>query len=398
MSARVGVVWDRALSGYDLGPTHPLAPIRAELAMRLSHDFGLLSHMNVELLGPVEPVERAVLERVHGSGYIDAVVAASRDASHVDLDHGLGTTDTPVFRDMHRESSRIVGATLLAARALHSGTHEHVVNLAGGHHHAMPDSAEGFCVYNDIGVSIQWLLDAGYERIAYLDLDVHHGDGVQAMFWDDPRVLTVSIHESPKTLFPGTGFPSETGGAHAQGSAANIALPPGTGDQGWLRAFSAVVPQLLEAFGPQILVTQQGADAHLLDPLAHLAMSIDGQRLSYALVHRWAHQYADGRWLAVGGGGYAWVDVVPRAWTHLMAEITGRPIDPAAELPEPYCAHVESTLHRASPKQMTDGHTPWARPFELGFDPQDQVDQAILATRRAVFPAWGLLAEPVDWF
>jgi len=398
MSTRVGVVWDDALSGYDLGPSHPLAPMRAQLAMRLSKEFGLFAHANVALLGDVQPASRDLLERVHTAEYVDAVLAVSSDGDSIDLEHGLGTTDVPVFPDMHRESARVVGATLMGAKAVHSGEFEHVVSLSGGHHHAMPAAAEGFCVYNDLGVAIQWLLDAGYERIAYLDLDVHHGDGVQAMFWDEPRVVTISLHESPLTLFPGSGFPSETGGPHAEGTAVNVALPAGTGDQGWLRAFSGIVPDILEAFGPQILVTQQGADAHLLDPLAHLTMSIDGQRMSYELVHRWAHQFADGRLLAVGGGGYACPEVVPRAWTHLIAEVTGHPVDPASMISEDYCAFVQSALHRPSPERMTDGHTPWARPFALGFDPEDQVDQAILATRKAVYPAWGLLTEPVDWF
>jgi acetoin utilization protein AcuC len=262
----------------------------------------------------------------------------------------------------------------------------------------MPDAAEGFCVYNDIGVAIQWLLDQGYERIAYLDLDVHHGDGVQAMFWDDPRVVTISLHESPKTLFPGSGYPTESGGPKAPGTAINVALPAGTGDQGWLRAFSAIVPAILEEFSPQIIVSQHGTDAHRVDPLAHLMMSLDGQRMSYELVHRWAHTFAGGKWLAVGGGGYAWVEVVPRAWTHLVGELTGHPIAPEAILPKTYCEFVQENVGQLSPGSMTDGQTPWARPFDSGFDPDDHLDQAVIATRRAVFPSWGLVVEPADWF
>ena len=398
MSARVGVVWDDALSGYDLGPAHPLAPMRAQLAMRLAHELGVFAHDNVRLLGPVEPVARELLERVHTKEYVDAVVAASDDLSTIDLEHGLGTPDVPVFADMHRESARVVGATLLGAQSVHGGEFDHDASLSGGHHHAMPSTAEGFCVYNDIGVAVQWLLDVGYERIAYIDLDVHHGDGVQTMFWDDPRVVTISLHESPLTLFPGTGFPTEIGGPDAPGSAVNIALPAGTGDQGWLRAFTGIVPEILKAFGPQILVTQQGADAHLLDPLAHLTMSIDGQRISYELVHRWAHEFAGGKWLAVGGGGYACPEVVPRAWALLLAEACGHPVDASVMVPASYCAFVLEALHRPSPERMTDGHTPWPRPFALGLDPEDPVDKAILATRRAVYPAWGLVTEPMDWF
>lgn len=398
MSERVGVVWDDALVGYDFGAGHPMAPVRVQLAMRLAAEFDLFSADNVDVLTPVVPATRAEIERVHTAEYVTAVIAASGDPTLVDAPHGLGSADVPVFAHMHAETARVVGATLAGAKALHAGAHDHVVSLAGGLHHAMPGAAEGFCVYNDLGVAIQWLLDQGYERIAYVDVDVHHGDGVQAMFWDDPRVVTISLHESPRTLFPGSGYPHESGGPHAPGTAINVAIPAGTGDQGWLRAFAAIVPDVLGAFSPQVLVSQQGTDAHLQDPLAHLTMSIDGQRMSYEMLHRWAHRYADGRWLAVGGGGYAWVEVVPRAWTHLIAEVTGHPIDPASPVPEEYLAYVQESLGRSSPGRMTDGHTPWARPFDNGFNPDDALDQAVIATRLAVFPHWGLVVEPTDWF
>ena len=214
-----------------------------------------------------------------------------------------------------------------------SGTSAHGINIAGGLHHAMPDRASGFCVYNDPAMAIAWLLEQGAQRIAYVDVDVHHGDGVQEVFWDDPRVLTISLHETGAALFPGTGFPTEIGGPGAEGSAVNVALPPGTGDAGWLRAFHAIVPPLLKAFEPVVLVSQQGCDSHAEDPLAHLALSVDGQRASYLALHDLAHSCADGRWLATGGGGYALVDVVPRAWTHLLAIASGRPLDPETAVP-----------------------------------------------------------------
>ena len=398
MSDRVGVVWDDALTEYDFGPGHPLAPIRVQLAMKLTADLDLLAHENVELLTPVASATREELERVHTVDYVDAVIKASQDTSIVDHLHGLGTADVPTFPNMHEASARVCGATLGGAKALHRDGFEHVVSLAGGLHHAMPSAAEGFCVYNDIGVAIQWLLDQDYERIAYLDLDVHHGDGVQAMFWDDPRVVTISLHESPKTLFPGSGYPTESGGPNAPGTAINVALPAGTNDQGWLRAFNAIVPNVLEEFAPQILVSQHGADAHRADPLAHLMMSLDGQRMSYELVHRWAHKYAGGKWLAVGGGGYAWVEVVPRAWTHLVGELSGHPVPPETIIPADYLTFVQDNVHQTSPATMTDGNTPWARPFDSGFDPDDHLDQAVMATRRTVFPSWGLVIEPSDWF
>ncbi len=400
MSKRVGVVWDERLSEYDFGPGHPLTPIRVQLAMRLAADFDLLVQPNVQLLSPVDPISMDDLLRVHDGQYVAAVVRASETGFEIgvgDRAWGFGTADVPVFPGMHQASARVAGATLAATQAVHAGSVEHAVNLSGGLHHAMPAAASGFCVYNDVAASITWLLDQGVERIAYVDLDVHHGDGVQAMFWDDPRVLTMSIHESPASLFPGTGWPSEIGGQAALGTAVNIALPAGTGDQGWLRAFRAVVPQLLEAFDPQVVISQHGVDAHADDPLANLNLSIDGQRMSYEAMHRWAHRYAAGRWVAVGGGGYEWLDVVPRAWTHLIAEVGGHPIDPGAELPEAFRSYVEATHGRAAPVRMTDGRTPWPKSFDEGFNPNDEVDQAISLTRELIFPIWGLAPESDNW-
>lgn len=400
MSKRVGVVWDERLAEYDFGAGHPLTPIRLQLAMRLAADFDLLIQPNVQLLTPIEPLPPVDLLRVHDGDYVNAVMRASEIGFCLgasDRKWGFGTADVPVFAGMHEASCRIAGATLAATRAVHAGDVEHAVNLAGGLHHAMPAAASGFCVYNDVAVSIAWLLDQGVERIAYVDLDVHHGDGVQAMFWDDPRVLTISIHESPASLFPGTGWPSEIGGSGALGTAVNIALPAGTGDQGWLRAFHAVVPDLLEAFDPQYLISQHGVDTHAQDPLANLNLSIDCQRMSYEAMHSWAHRYSGGKWVVVGGGGYEWLEVVPRAWTHLIAEVGGHRVDPGAELPEEFRSYVEGTYGRSAPVRMTDGRNPWPRSLAEGYDRGDEVDQSISRTRAAVFPRWGLAADEAGW-
>src|SRR5690348_13135749 len=245
------VVWDRALLGYDLGGEHPFNPVRLELTVRLATELGVLD--GVELLVPTGAGDEELL-RIHAPEYLAAV----REAPLVgwDVGHGLGTADNPVFTDMHDASALVVGSTLLAARKVADGEATRAVNIAGGLHHAMRDQASGFCVYNDCAVAISWLLDHGFERIAYVDVDVHHGDGTQAAFYADPRVLTISLHQNPWTLFPGTGWPSEYGEGAAAGTAVNVALPPGTTDAGWLRAFHAVVPSLLAAFRPQLLVTQ----------------------------------------------------------------------------------------------------------------------------------------------
>jgi acetoin utilization protein AcuC len=307
------------------------------------------------------------------------------------LKHGLGTADDPVFAGMHDASALVAGATLAAARAVWSGATEHGVSIAGGLHHAMRGNASGFCIYNDPAIAIAWLLEQGAERVAYVDIDVHHGDGVQAAFWNDPRVLTISMHENPATLFPGTGRPTETGGPDAEGSAVNIAVPAGTGDAGWLRALHAVVPPLLRQFRPQILVSQHGCDTHWSDPLADLQVSIDAQRAAHALVHQLAHETAGGRWLLTGGGGYQLVQVVPRTWTHLLAEACGQPIEPATPTPALWREYVDWVANEPAPEVMTEGAAAEFRDFDGGYDPADAVDRAIIATRNAVFPLHGLI-------
>jgi acetoin utilization protein AcuC len=276
------------------------------------------------------------------------------------------------------------------ARAVWSGEAAHGVNFTGGLHHAMPGRASGFCVYNDVAVAIRALLDAGAQRVAYVDVDVHHGDGVERIFWDDPRVLTVSLHETGRILFPGTGYPGDIGGPGAEGDAVNVAFPPGTSDGPWLRAFHAVVPPLLRAFEPEILVTQHGCDSHLQDPLAHMALSLDCQVASYRALHDLAHECAGGRWVAVGGGGYELVDVVPRAWSHLVAVAAHHAVDPAAEIPEAWRQYVTQRFGRPGPRRMTDGRDTAYRPWADGHDPEDAVDRAVMATRKAVFPLHGL--------
>jgi acetoin utilization protein AcuC len=381
------VVWSDELAAYDFGPHHPLAPVRVALTMDLARALGVLDAPNVTMVEP-EPCDESTLELVHTKVYLDAVKAEVADARF-----GLGTPDVPVFAGMHDASARVVGATLAAARAVYEGRAVHAVNVAGGLHHAMPAAASGFCVYNDPAVAIAWLLAQGVQRVAYVDIDVHHGDGVQAVFYDDPRVLTISLHQSGRTLFPGTGFPDETGGPHADGYAVNVALPPGTNDAGWLRAFHAVVPPLLRAFEPEILVSQHGCDSHLLDPLAQLALTVDGQRAAHAALHDLAHEVAGGRWVAVGGGGYALAQVVPRTWTHLLAIAAGAPIDPATPTPLSWQAEARARTAGPAPESMTDGGSADYRSFDGGHDPGDPVDRAIMASMIATFPAHGLLVD-----
>jgi acetoin utilization protein AcuC len=389
------LAWDDQLTGYDFGPGHPLAPVRVELTVRLARSLGVLTAPGVTVAAP-DPASDAELEFVHRPEYIAAVRRAGASGPDPSLARfGLGTADDPIFPGMHEASALVTGATLAAARAVALGSAEHAASIAGGLHHAMAGHASGFCVYNDPAIAIAWLLDQGLERVAYVDIDVHHGDGVQAAFYDDPRVLTVSLHEHPATLFPGTGRPSETGGPGADGYAVNVALPAGTRDAGWLRAFHAIVPPLLHAFGPQLLVSQHGCDTHWMDPLANLELTVDGQRAAHAAIHRLAHETAGGRWLLTGGGGYELVQVVPRTWTHLLAEAAGQPVDPATATPAEWRDYVRQRTGQGGPEQMTEGVAAGYVPFESGFEPGDPVDQAIIATQKAVFPAHGL--TPLFW-
>jgi acetoin utilization protein AcuC len=390
------VLWSEDLLEYDLGD-HPLDPVRVELTMALARELGVLDRPGVKIEAPT-PADDAALTRVHTRGYLDAVRTAPDDPFFSGW--GLGTGDNPIFHGMHEASALVAGATLRAAEAVWNGETTRAVSIAGGLHHAMPSRASGFCVYNDPAVAIARMLDLGAERVAYVDVDVHHGDGVEAIFWDDPRVLTISLHESPVTLFPGTGFPDEIGGPDARGFAVNLALPVGTRDGAWLHAFHAVVPPLLRAFRPQVLFTQCGADAYYIDPLANLALTVDGQRASYLALRDLADELCDGRWIATGGGGYALVEAVPRAWTHLLAIVTGEPIEPATLTPVAWRELVAQRLAggrsggrpRARllaggpgiPQRMTDGGD------VTDMRGVEAVNRAVAATRRAVFPLHGL--------
>jgi acetoin utilization protein AcuC len=389
----VRVTWDETLTGYDFGPDHPMSPNRLDLTIRLARELGLLDLDGVSVVA-AEPASESSLLSVHTPEYIGAVRAASESPALADTAFGLGTEDVPAFPAMHDVAARIVGATTDLARAVWAGQSRHGVNITGGMHHAMPSRASGFCIYNDLAVAIRSVLDAGAERVAYVDVDVHHGDGVERMFWDDPRVLTISLHETGQVLFPGTGFSRDIGGPGAEGTAVNVVLPPGTGDAGWLRAFEAVVQPLIRGFRPQMLFTQHGCDTHAEDPLAHLSLTVDAQRLSYEHLHDLASEVCQGRWLAVGGGGYEIIEVVPRAWCHLIGVAAHHPIDPETPVPQGWREYVRERFGQLAPARMTDGKHAWWPSWATGHDPADPVDRSVMATRRAVFPWHGL--DP--WF
>jgi acetoin utilization protein AcuC len=380
-------VWSPELLAYDFGPGHPMAPSRLRLTMALVRALGLLDAPRIDFLDP-EPASDVELALVHDERYVAAVRSSSEHGT-TDPIRGLGTEDDPVFPGMHDAAARIFHGSYAAAGAVWAGEAEHAVNIAGGMHHAKRDAASGFCIYNDAAAAVRRLLDDGAERVAYVDVDAHHGDGVESIFWHDPRVLTVSVHQNGRTLFPGTGYPTDVGGPGAEGSAINVALPQHADGRAFLRAFDAVVPAALRAFEPQAVVSQHGCDAHTQDPLTDLHVGVDAQREALQHVHALAHELADGRWVALGGGGYAIIDVVPRAWANVIAEVVHRPLDPDTPLPEPWRREVAEGSGEEPPLRMGDHRVDFL-PWSAGYDPADDLDRSILATRRAVFPLLGL--------
>ncbi|ELT43770.1 histone deacetylase superfamily protein [Arthrobacter nitrophenolicus] len=387
------VAWGPDMTAYNFGPGHPMAPERMDLTARLAQSLGLfdLDHVSVEA---PEVASDPELELVHSPEFVAAVRRVSANPSEPDEARGLGTEDDPAFAGMHEAAARLAGGSLLCAAQILDGSALHAVNFGGGMHHAARDRASGFCIYNDAALAVQRLLVGGIRKVAYIDVDAHHGDGTESIFWNDPRVLTLSLHESGLTLFPGTGFANEIGGPQAEGTAVNLSLPAGTGDAGWLRAFYAVVPQLVAAFGPEVIVSQHGCDSHRTDPLTHLNLSVDGQREAASAVGQLAERFCGGRWIATGGGGYNVLDVVPRSWSHLVAIAAGRPVPLRAAVPQDWRDYVEDKFGAAAPALMGDDVELWWRSWEVGFDPNDAVDRTVMATRKAVFPLHGL--DP--WF
>ena len=320
---------------YDFGPGHPFSPVRLEMLTSLLKALGVWR----EPLAPPEATREEVLT-VHSERLVKRVEAASRGELYPDLpEYGLGTGDTPVFPGMDRAARILVGGTLEGARRILAGERR-VLQLGGGLHHAQHDRASGFCVYNDLSVAIRHLVRSGL-RVAYLDLDVHHGDGVQWIHYEEREVLTLSLHESGRYLFPGTGQVYELGRGEGLGRKLNLPLEPFTEDEGYLEVFEALVPWALRAFRPDVLVVQAGADAHFLDPLADLLLTTRAYERLFRRVLEYAEAYAGGRVLFTLGGGYS-LDAAVRVWALLYHLFHGLPLP--GRLPEGWREHWEARL------------------------------------------------------
>jgi acetoin utilization protein AcuC len=295
---------------YDFGSSHPLTP------RRFGPGIDLLRSLGAEPGLAPEPASDEELLACHTARYLRVVkrFSGSDFDPWGESEAGIGPGDDPAFVGMHEAAAAVAGGSLRAMDAILRGDVEHAFHPGGGLHHAMPSRAAGFCIYNDVALAVARARAAGL-RVMYIDLDVHHGDGVEAIHAADPGVLTVSIHESGRYLFPGTGFAWEIGEGAAAGTVVNVPLEPETGEEAWFAIVSSLLPELAAAFVPDIIVSQHGCDSHATDPLAHLNVSTTAMGAAARLVDGMAHRWADGRWLATGGGGYGVYRVVPRAWS-----------------------------------------------------------------------------------
>jgi acetoin utilization protein AcuC len=333
-------------AGYDFGPEHPFSPARLEMLLDLLRCLG---HQVAPIAAPA--ATRDEILTVHDEAYVAMVEALDRGGRDPEAEgFGLGTPDNPIFPGMDLATRWLVGGTLHGARLLLSGQEKRVLQLGGGLHHAQKNQAAGFCLYNDLAVAIRALLERGW-RVAYLDIDLHHGDGVQNLFYDHPQVLTLSLHESGHYLYPGTGHIQELGGGTARGLSVNVPLEPFTEGGDYLEAFDAVVPRALTSFSPDVLVVQAGADAHFADPLGDLALTTQTFQALYERIFGLAETHAKGRVLLTLGGGYE-AAVVARVWTILCLTCLGLPLP--ERLPEAWLERWRHLLGPGLPRELHD--------------------------------------------
>jgi acetoin utilization protein AcuC len=314
-------IYSDDLLSYKFNSHHPFNQFRLKLTLDLLKKHGAIED---RFIIPPKMATDEQLALIHDVSYIQAVKQAGNGnlAQEIAENYGLGTEDTPIFPGMHEASSFLVGGTLTAVDYVMTGKAKHALHLGGGLHHGFRGKASGFCIYNDSSVAIKYLQEKYQARVLYVDTDAHHGDGVQWSFYDDPSVCTLSIHETGRYLFPGTGNITERGQGKGYGYSFNVPLDAFTEDESWLYSYETSLREVAAFFKPDVILTQNGADAHFHDPLTHLSTSMKIYREIPKIAHEIAHTYCDGRWIAVGGGGYDIWRVVPRAWSYIWLEMT----------------------------------------------------------------------------
>ncbi|ADU95219.1 acetoin utilization protein AcuC [Geobacillus sp. Y412MC52] len=382
MSRNCAFVYSEQFLQYKFHDDHPFNQLRVKMTYDLLCTLGALEDRQIVAPRMATDDELAL---IHDRSYIEAVKAAGRGelSEAAAQNYGLGTEDTPIFPNMHEASALLVGSTLTAVDAVLSGAAEHALNLGGGLHHGFRGKASGFCVYNDSAVAIQYIREKYGLRVLYVDTDAHHGDGVQWAFYDDPNVCTFSIHETGRYLFPGTGNVNERGLGAGYGYSFNIPVDAFTEDESWIAAYTTALREIADFFRPDVIVTQNGVDAHYYDPLTHLSVTMKTYRAIPKLAHEIAHEYCGGRWIAVGGGGYDIWRVVPRAWALLWLEMTGQ-ADVSGPLPDEWRERWQPLSPVALPLEWDDPddlYPPIPRKAEISEKNAQTVEKALYFIR-----------------
>jgi acetoin utilization protein AcuC len=379
-------IYSSQFNSYCFNHHHPFNQLRVDLSLDLLRKGDYIH--DSELIQPRIATDEE-LSLIHDQGYINIV----KKAGHGEVDHqtalsyGIGTEDTPIFPNMHEASALLVGGTLTAVDWILEEKTQHALNLGGGLHHGFHAKASGFCIYNDSSIAIKYIKQKYNNlRIMYIDTDAHHGDGVQWAFYDDPTVCTFSIHETGRYLFPGTGGVQERGQGAGYGYSFNIPVDAFTEDESWLYAYETAIREIADYFRPDIIITQNGADAHYYDPLTHLSSSIRIYREIPKLAHKIAHKYCDGRWIALGGGGYDMWRVVPRAWSYIWLEMTNRQTV-GGPLPNEWVATWQPHAPVSLPTTWEDPHDlypPIPRKLEIEEKNEKNVAKALELIRKQI--------------
>jgi acetoin utilization protein AcuC len=370
------VIYHPAYRNYSFGESHAFSPVRVEMMLDLLEALG----HHVEAIEP-EPATREDILGVHEDAYVRRVEALSAGEDVPDCEnYGLGTPDNPAFPGMDEAARWLVGGALHGARLIWEKGEKRVLQLGGGLHHARRNVASGFCIYNDLAIAIKALTSHGLE-VAYLDVDVHHGDGVQQILYDDMRVMTISVHESGRYLFPGTGETHELGVGAARGLKLNLPLEPFTDGDSYLEVLDSIVPAALRQFEPRVLVVQAGADAHFDDPLADLMLTTGDYEGIFRRILGWADEFTSGRVLFTLGGGYS-LNATPRVWALLYLLIHDLPVP--RDLPQAWLSRWGNKFEKACPMALHDpnpGHADVPNREEIAHRNR-QTAQHLLATAR----------------
>lgn len=353
MTKQAGFIYTPKFLDYQFSEDHPFNHQRVLLTKELLEAQSTLTA--ADLITPRIATDEEIA-LFHDTAYIEAVKRAGNGTLKTERgqEYGLGTEDTPIFPDMHQASCQLVGGTLTAVEKILNGDYQKVANIGGGLHHGFQRKASGFCIYNDCAIAIKYLREKEDLKVLYVDTDAHHGDGVQSAFYDDPNVCTFSIHETGRYLFPGTGNVNERGIKSGHGYSFNLPIDAFTEDDSFLELYETALRKIAAFFKPDIIVSQNGADSHCLDPLTHLCGTMRSFEKIPQIASEIADMYCDGKWLAVGGGGYDMWRVVPRAWGQVWNVMkTGSPCHGA--LPEKWMTKWSSQSPVALPLNWEDG-------------------------------------------